>query len=124
MLYAATVLALALTAQAVPTERTTSSSFSIPAVHNTNHVRNGTAAMLKAYKKFNLQPSTSQVLSESFWNEIVSLRKRQDGVVTASPDPDNVEYLVPVTIGGQTLNLDFDSGSADLSVYPNLSNGV
>jgi len=124
MLYAATVLALALTAQAVPTERTTSSSFSIPAVHNTNHVRNGTAAMLKAYKKFNLQPSTSQVLSESFWNEIVSLRKRQDGVVTASPDPDNVEYLVPVTIGGQTLNLDFDSGSADLSVYPNLSNEV
>jgi aspergillopepsin I len=122
MLYTATVLALALAAQAMPTERTTSSSFSIPAVHNTNHVRNGTAAMLKAYKKFNLQPSTSQALSESFWNELSRSRKRQDGVVTASPDPDNVEYLVPVTIGGQTLNLDFDSGSADLYVYPDLSN--
>ena len=24
------------------------------------------------------------------------------------------EYLCPVTIGGQTLNLDFDTGSSDL----------
>lgn len=24
------------------------------------------------------------------------------------------EYLCPVTVGGQTLNLDFDTGSSDL----------
>ena len=34
--------------------------------------------------------------------------------VTASPEANDSEYLVPVTIGGQTMNLDFDTGSADL----------
>ena len=72
--------------------------------------------MLKAYKKFNLKPSAEQKLSNAFWNELSLSRKRQDGSATASPDPDNVEYLVPVTVGGQTLNLDFDTGSADLFV--------
>ena len=39
-----------------------------------------------------------------------------DGTVTATPDGGDEEYLCPVTIGGQTLNLDFDTGSADLYV--------
>jgi hypothetical protein len=34
--------------------------------------------------------------------------------VTAVPEEDDFEYLCSVTIGGQTLNLDFDTGSADL----------
>lgn len=33
------------------------------------------------------------------------------------PEQGDIEYLSPVTIGGQTLNLDFDSGSADLWVF-------
>lgn len=37
-----------------------------------------------------------------------------DGSVTATPEQYDSEYLCPVTIGGQTLNLDFDTGSADL----------
>lgn len=37
--------------------------------------------------------------------------------VTASPESNDAEYLVPVSIGGQTLNLDFDTGSADLWVF-------
>lgn len=39
------------------------------------------------------------------------------GVVTATPEQDDVEYLAPVKIGGQTINLDFDSGSSDLWVF-------
>lgn len=106
-----TALALAAAVQAAPTEKR-ASSFTIPAIHNTQHTRNGTAAMLKAYKKFGLKPS--QQFSDSFINEITASWKRQDGSATASPDPNNVEYLVPVSIGGENLNLDFDSGSADL----------
>lgn len=39
------------------------------------------------------------------------------GLVAATPEQGDVEYLAPVNIGGQTLNLDFDSGSSDLWVF-------
>lgn len=38
----------------------------------------------------------------------------ESGEVTASPEENESEYLSPVTIGGQKLNLNFDTGSADL----------
>lgn len=38
----------------------------------------------------------------------------EDGEVTATPEPDESEYLSPVTVGGQKLTLNFDTGSADL----------
>lgn len=41
----------------------------------------------------------------------------KSGSVVASPMLHNQEYLCPVTIGGQTLNLDVDTGSADLYAF-------
>ncbi|CCU74651.1 Aspartic protease/pepsin like protease/pepsin-like protease [Blumeria hordei DH14] len=39
------------------------------------------------------------------------------GKVTATPVMGDVEYLSPISIGGQTINMDFDSGSSDLWVF-------
>jgi hypothetical protein len=37
-----------------------------------------------------------------------------EGEVKATPEENESEYLSPVTVGGQQLNLNFDTGSADL----------
>jgi len=39
------------------------------------------------------------------------------GVVVNTPESGDTEYLSPVNIGGQTLNMDFDTGSSDLWVF-------
>lgn len=36
------------------------------------------------------------------------------GSVSAVPQSHNSEFLCPITIGGQRLNLDIDTGSSDL----------
>lgn len=38
----------------------------------------------------------------------------ESGSVTTTPENNDLEYLTPVNVGGTTLNLDFDTGSADL----------
>jgi aspergillopepsin I len=105
----ALVLAAAVQAAPAPEVVTRSSKFTVPAVRQSSYVRNGTAALLKAYRKFNLEPTRD--MPHAFLSE---LNKRQDGSAPASPDTNDVEYLVPTTVGGQVLNLDFDTGSADL----------
>lgn len=45
---------------------------------------------------------------------IAAAAANNDGTVTATPEEYDAEYLCPVTIGGQSLNLDFDTGSSDL----------
>lgn len=39
------------------------------------------------------------------------------GVAITTPEANDEEYLTPVSIGGTTLNLDIDTGSADLWVF-------
>lgn len=54
-------------------------------------------------------------------NELVIANKKnssgQDGEVAATPEENDTEYLAPVSIGGQKVNLDFDTGSSDLWVF-------
>lgn len=42
------------------------------------------------------------------------------GSVAANPEEYDAEYLCPVNVGGTTMMLDFDTGSADLWVFSNL----
>jgi hypothetical protein len=74
-------------------------------------VRNGTAAILKAYAKHNLTPTKE--MPAAF---LSALAKRQDSAAPAFP-ADGAEYLVTTSVGGQNLDLDFDTGSADLWVF-------
>jgi aspergillopepsin I len=36
------------------------------------------------------------------------------GSAVTTPEAEDLEYLTPVNVGGTVLNLDFDTGSADL----------
>lgn len=38
----------------------------------------------------------------------------ESGTAVTTPEQNDLEYLTPVNVGGTTLNLDFDTGSADL----------
>ena len=64
----------------------------------------GPSSMLKTYKKY----------GGSAPEDVVVAAANNDGTVTATPEEYDSEYLCPVSIGGQTLNLDFDTGSSDL----------
>lgn len=54
--------------------------------------------------------------SNAVTNEKVHAGGHDSGSVVANPMLHDSEYLSQVTIGGQTLNLDIDTGSADLYV--------
>ena len=68
------------------------------------HILSGPASMARVYGKFGRAAPA----------DVVSAAANNDGTVTATPEQYDSEYLCPVTIGGQIVNLDFDTGSSDL----------
>lgn len=78
---------------------------------------NGAAAMRKVFRKYNF------VVKEDFagYSRVAAGNTtsaaaggNQTGSVAANPEQNAALFLSPVNVGGQTLNLDFDSGSSDL----------
>jgi hypothetical protein len=67
--------------------------------------KHGASALQKAYLKHK-KSAPSAVSSAA--------AASQTGSVDADPEQFDAEYLCAVTVGNTTLNLDFDTGSADL----------
>lgn len=61
------------------------------------------------------QPPRPILVPINSTNEAVT--NNQTGLVEAIPEANDVEYLSPVKIGGQSVTLDFDTGSSDLWIF-------
>jgi aspergillopepsin I len=88
-------------------------SFTVHRKRNQNYVPNGTRSLLKAYRKFGI-PIPDEVVTTPFNTSEAVAGGQQNGQVDAVPESNDSEYLSEVVIGGQTMMMDFDSGSSDL----------
>lgn len=90
----------------------------ITQVVNNAHIANGPMALAKALERYGAPISSdlhAAVLVAR--NETALARRQVDGSVSANPQAGyDVEYLSPISVGSpaQRLNLNFDTGSADL----------
>ena len=79
---------------------------------------NGAVAMRKVFRKYNfVVKGDFASFSRAATNGTASTAaagSNKTGSVAANPGPNAALFLSPVDVGGQTLNLDFDSGSSDL----------
>ncbi|KAK9777748.1 putative Endothiapepsin [Seiridium cardinale] len=100
---------------AAPTEGPKTKDFTVTQVRNTHYVRHGAAALAKAYRKYGapLPDYLTSALNHTH------TKRAATGSAVTTPEQYDTEYLTPVSIGtpAQTLNLDFDTGSADLWVF-------
>lgn len=99
------VAAISGLAAATPIEvRNTNAAFSVPQSVPKPFVKSGPAALASLYGKYGKEAPA----------DVKAAAANNDGTVTSSPESYDEEYLCPVSVGGQTLNLDFDTGSSDL----------
>ncbi|KAF2129606.1 Asp-domain-containing protein [Dothidotthia symphoricarpi CBS 119687] len=107
-------------------------SFQVPRHLNTAHPTgpNGPAAMRKVFRKYNLKVDEKFVIKDGWVTNNKRSKKtkpaasaaaagtgNQTGSVAANPEENAALFLSPVDVGGQTMNLDFDTGSSDLWVF-------
>lgn len=91
-------------------------SFKIPRVQQHNYVPDGSVAIRKAYRKFgfgtiDFSPSIQVSPKVAAANEG---NPTEDSKGSGSPTQNDAQFLCPVTVGGQTLVLNIDSGSSDM----------
>ncbi|OCL12884.1 Asp-domain-containing protein [Glonium stellatum] len=87
-------------------------TFSVAQVEKGKYYKNGAIAIAKTFQKYNKEvPAVVAAAAAA----------AATGEVSATPDDAyDSEYLTPVSVGSTTLELDFDTGSADLWVFSSL----
>lgn len=100
--------------------------FSVEQIRNPSYVANCPKALARAYIKYGA--SLPEGLAEVMRNTKSTKAKRASGTgtVVTTPEDGDVEWLTPIQIGtpGQVLNLDLDTGSGDLWVFTNTTQGA
>ncbi|OSS48727.1 hypothetical protein B5807_07063 [Epicoccum nigrum] len=111
--------ALALTSAVVATPVQKRDAFSVEQVKHSVHLKNGPAQVAKTLRKYGkVVPEHIQAAADARANTVTAAAT---GSEPANPsDEYDSSYLSPVTIGSTTVNLDFDTGSADLWVFSSL----
>lgn len=108
---AALVACAALSTAAPTTDFVPRKTFQVGQVPNPRgkFVKNGPQQLMKAYNKYARIGAVAppDVASAASYAQAT-------GSVKATPEQYDQAYLCPVNIGGKTVNLDFDTGSADL----------
>ncbi|EEU37987.1 uncharacterized protein NECHADRAFT_47960 [Fusarium vanettenii 77-13-4] len=101
--------------------------FSVEQIKNPGYVANCPKALARAYLKYGA--ALPEGLAEVMRNTKSHKAKRAGtgtGTVVTTPEDGDVEWLTPIQIGtpGQVLNLDLDTGSSDLWVFTNSTQGA
>ncbi|KAK5128899.1 hypothetical protein LTR85_000232 [Meristemomyces frigidus] len=109
-------MASATLSLAAPYEIVGRSTFSVEQVAAGKVLKSGPIAMMNTYAKYAKVGAVAPADVTSAAAAAV-----QSGQVAANPEAYDESYLCPVSVGGQTLNLDFDTGSADLWVFSTLT---
>jgi hypothetical protein len=90
--------------------------FKITRVKNENFTgHSGKASLYKAAAKYGFSVSTAGASGEKVSDSVLAALTDPTSV-TANPTANDVEYLVPVTVGSTQFLLDFDTGSSNLWV--------
>ncbi|MCJ1409291.1 S-glutathionyl-(chloro)hydroquinone reductase [Ptychographa xylographoides] len=86
-------------------------------VHGSATKRNHIKALTKSYAKWNIPLPAGFVSTTTSDHAVSNAATGETGEVTNTPAENDAEYLAPISIGGQTIMMDFDTGSSDLWVF-------
>ncbi|KIW33826.1 uncharacterized protein PV07_00645 [Cladophialophora immunda] len=111
------------TAFATPIQIKQKRSFKVPRIQQHNYRPNGRAAYRRALFKFGfgdiefLPGGEVATRIKAATEAQLDSTASEDGETSASPTQNDAQFLSPVNVGGQTLVMNFDSGSSDTWVF-------
>lgn len=122
------IITFLITASSSAPARLQGRSFKVHEKRNVGaEFRDGEAAMGRAYRKFGIpvpesHTSNKVVTSDSKYKNLTDEAVATNGgtvaskIAAATEQEGDTSFLSPITIGGQSLNMNFDTGSSDLYV--------